>query len=172
MTYKDVYKVTDTAIHGFFEAHRVFSNFHLTKIYYDGLWYPSTENAYQAAKFDPSIRYKFTDIKPNESKTLGQSIHLTPEELINWDKIKRSVMMQVNTFKYSNDPECRVRLLATGNKLLEETNYWKDQYWGVYNEKGQNNLGKILMSIRGGWVDVLEVKPEPLENTNNTLFSL
>ena len=39
-------------------------------------------------------------------------------------------------------------LLDTGDKFIEETNWWKDQFWGVYNGVGENNLGKILMRIR------------------------
>jgi predicted NAD-dependent protein-ADP-ribosyltransferase YbiA (DUF1768 family) len=38
--------------------------------------------------------------------------------------------------------------LATGNDYLEETNTWKDSFWGVYNGIGTNWLGKILMEER------------------------
>jgi predicted NAD-dependent protein-ADP-ribosyltransferase YbiA (DUF1768 family) len=45
-------------------------------------------------------------------------------------------------------PELSKMLLSTGNKYIEETNTWGDTYWGVCNGVGENNLGKILMSIR------------------------
>ena len=39
-------------------------------------------------------------------------------------------------------------LLSTGDKYLEETNHWKDTYYGVCDGVGKNVLGKILMSVR------------------------
>ncbi len=46
------------------------------------------------------------------------------------------------------DPELRAALLATGNRYLEETNWWGDTFWGVCNGAGENRLGMILMAIR------------------------
>jgi hypothetical protein len=40
-------------IHGFFGDYRWLSNFHSCPVYFDGLLYPSSENAYQAAKLSP-----------------------------------------------------------------------------------------------------------------------
>ena len=42
----------------------------------------------------------------------------------------------------------REMLLETGDKYIEETNYWKDTYWGVCDGIGENNLGKIIMATR------------------------
>jgi predicted NAD-dependent protein-ADP-ribosyltransferase YbiA (DUF1768 family) len=42
----------------------------------------------------------------------------------------------------------RERLLATKNMMLIEGNDWHDTYWGVCLGRGQNMLGKILMSVR------------------------
>jgi predicted NAD-dependent protein-ADP-ribosyltransferase YbiA (DUF1768 family) len=42
----------------------------------------------------------------------------------------------------------RSKLIATGTNYLEETNYWHDDYWGVYNGKGENHLGRLLMVVR------------------------
>ena len=43
------------------------------------------------------------------------------------------------------------RLLETGNEELQEGNRWGDTYWGISltTDQGENNLGKILMVIRG-----------------------
>jgi predicted NAD-dependent protein-ADP-ribosyltransferase YbiA (DUF1768 family) len=42
------------------------------------------------------------------------------------------------------------RLIATGECKLINGNHKKETYWGVdlYSWKGENNLGKILMTIR------------------------
>ena len=39
-------------------------------------------------------------------------------------------------------------LKATGDAVLVEGNWWRDDFWGVYEGKGQNILGKILMIVR------------------------
>jgi predicted NAD-dependent protein-ADP-ribosyltransferase YbiA (DUF1768 family) len=50
--------------------------------------------------------------------------------------------------KFSQNPELAKKLLATGDRYLEETNWWGDKIWGVYRGEGQNLLGKIIMDTR------------------------
>ena len=145
--YKNVYKVTDDGIFGFFEEHRFLSNYHLMDIWYEGRLYPSTENAYQAAKFPESLRGKFQDITPAESKVLGWSLKLSKESQEKWNSKRLGVMKELQEIKYS-DPVVQKMLMETGCKYLEETNYWMDVFYGVYNSKGENHLGKILMVVR------------------------
>lgn len=145
--YKNVYKVKPHGIFGFFEEHRFLSNFHLIDIEYEGRVYPSTENAYQAAKFPDILRSKFQDITPNEAKNLGRELKLSKDETERWNSKRISVMMELQEQKFRN-PSLRKKLLETGGVYLEETNYWCDVFWGVYNSKGENNLGKILMEVR------------------------
>jgi predicted NAD-dependent protein-ADP-ribosyltransferase YbiA (DUF1768 family) len=45
-------------------------------------------------------------------------------------------------------PELKEKLLSTGDVYIEEGNSFGDTDWGTVNGVGQNNLGKILMSIR------------------------
>lgn len=33
-------------------------------------------------------------------------------------------------------------------KIINEGNQWQDDYWGIVNGEGQNNLGIILMQVR------------------------
>ena len=53
--------------------------------------------------------------------------------------------------KFTQHDDLKALLLATGDANLEEGNTWNDTFWGVdlANGCGQNNLGKILMKIRG-----------------------
>jgi len=50
--------------------------------------------------------------------------------------------------KFSQNPELAKKLVATGDRYLEETNWWGDKIWGVYRGEGQNLLGKIIMDAR------------------------
>lgn len=137
--------VTENGIYGFFGEYRFLSNFHLAEVKLDGRTYPATENAYMAAKtLDQNLRDKFASIKPNEARRLGQTIELRSD----WEDIKYSVMLGVNLYKYTHHKDLLVLLKNTAPKYLEETNYWGDKYWGVCKNEGQNNLGKVLMTIR------------------------
>lgn len=132
-------------VKGFFGKYRFLSNFHLAEVYFEGLKYPSTEHAYQAAKsLDENIRKEFLELTCAKAKNKGQEILMRED----WDIIKYDVMFSVVYDKFFRHKDLRQLLLETGDKYLEETNHWNDTYWGVCNGKGQNNLGKILMQVR------------------------
>ena len=57
-------------------------------------------------------------------------------------------MYDVLISKFTLTPELKEKLLQTGSKYLEETNYWNDTYWGVCDGKGKKTLGELLMKIR------------------------
>ena len=67
-----------------------------------------------------------------------------------WDDVKFKIMEQVVYEKFTQNPTLAQDLLNTGDRILKEGNYWKDLYWGVdlKTGEGENNLGKILMSLR------------------------
>ena len=132
-------------IKGMFGQYSYMSNYHLVPIIYEGVEYPSTENAYQAAKsLDPEIRKQFINITPSEAKKLGKKIPMRSD----WDDVKYQVMLDICTYKFSNNSDLKEALLSTRDKYISEENHWNDTYWGVCNGIGQNNLGKILMGIR------------------------
>lgn len=132
-------------VKGFFGKYRFLSNFHLAEVYFEGLKYPSTEHAYQAAKsLDENIRKEFLELTCSKAKNKGQEILMRED----WDIIKYDVMFSVVYDKFFRHKDLRQLLLETGDKYLEETNHWNDTYYGVCNGKGQNNLGNILMQVR------------------------
>lgn len=133
----------DNNIKGFFGDYRWLSNYHLVDIEYDGLIYPSTEHAYQAAKFLTN-REDFLELSCLDARLKGQSNK--PRD--NWNCMKYSVMFEVILYKFKHNTDLKNKLLETGSKYLEETNHWNDTYYGVCNGIGENNLGKILMKIR------------------------
>jgi len=135
----------DKNIKGFFYQYRWMSNFHLCEIPFIGLNFPSTENAYMAAKsMDMSTQIKFQTLDAKEAKKLGRQIELRPD----WEQIKYDIMYHVNLVKYTKHDDLREKLFATGDKYLEETNWWGDRIWGVCQGTGQNHLGRTLMKIR------------------------
>ena len=135
----------DSNIKGWFGEYRFLSNFHICSIPHNGMIFASTESAYMAAKTERIVdKLMFTNILPIEAKSLGMKVPLKA----NWESIKLQVMYDVNLTKYLQHSDLREKLLATGDKYLEETNWWNDQYWGVCNGKGENMLGKTLMKVR------------------------
>lgn len=128
-------------VKGFFGEYRFLSNFWPAKVIFDGVTYPTVENAYQAAKVEKHLRFGFLS-SPGEAKKLGQTLTLRP----GWKSIKLEIMYKLCQQKFSQSP-LKEKLLATEG-LLEETNDWGDRYWGVCDGIGENHLGKILMRIR------------------------
>lgn len=142
---KALYKVTDDKIEGFFREHRDLSNFGSQSVEYEGLVYKSREAAYQAAKSDSYVvRLRFTTLSPSDAKREGRLIALRKD----WDTIKDEIMYDIIRKCVHTHDDLKTLLLSTGDKYLEETNWWRDQYWGVYQGKGENMLGKTLMKIR------------------------
>lgn len=140
-----IYQVTDTHIYGFFKEHRFLSNFEVCDVEFEGKTYPSSEAAYHAAKvIDPNERIPFMTDSPTQAKKRGQNVKLRD----NWDKIKDEIMEGILRQKFTTHTYLRNKLLATGDKYLEETNWWGDRYWGVCMGVGQNKLGLTLMKIR------------------------
>lgn len=135
----------DEVVKGFFLKYRFLSNFELGDVIYEGIKYPSSENAYQAAKsLDLEIRNQFVNISPNESKKLGRKVDVRED----WEEVKYGIMYQIVLDKFSRNYQLGDLLIETGDKYLEETNHWKDKIWGVCDGVGKNWLGKILMDVR------------------------
>lgn len=115
--------------------------------------YPTVEHAYQAAKtLGRKMRKRIRDAEtPGRAKQLGGTAVLRPA----WDDIKLNVMRDLVWQKFTEDPDLRAKLLATGDAELVEGNTWGDTFWGVDLDKGrgENHLGKILMETRQKIVD-------------------
>ncbi len=108
--------------------------------------YPYSENAYQASKFENiNIRQQFQNIDFKDAIYLAWKLknHIR----MDWESVKTQRMKSILTQKFQN-PTLKTLLEETQNKYLEETNHWKDTFWGVCDGIGENILGKILMEIR------------------------
>lgn len=134
-------------IDSFSGEYRFLSNFYQAEVEFEGMMYPSTEHAYQAAKtLDLKSRAMFQGGTAGQAKRLGQVIILRDD----WtnDNVKISVMYAVLLDKFTRHQDLRKQLIATSPNELIEGNTWNDAFWGVCDGKGKNHLGKLLMSIR------------------------
>jgi ribA/ribD-fused uncharacterized protein len=159
MSMFDKYKLymehNDEKILGFFENYRFLSNFHKCDVYYEGHLYPSSEHAYQAAKYPLSKRTIFLDMDVSASvaKKFGADKNIPDFDIKEWDEKKYEIMCTIVFEKFYRNKDLRKGLLFTEDRYLEETNHWGDHYWGVCEGYGENNLGKILMKVRKFWID-------------------
>ena len=122
------------------------SNFFPIKIEYDGIVYPSVENAYQAGKLiNKKDRELFIDITPGKAKRLWrnyQTYNLTEEFRLN-------LMYQLLSIKFNQEP-FKTQLIATGDCYIQEGNRFSDTFFGycLKTNQGKNMLGHLIMQIR------------------------
>lgn len=127
-------------------AFHFLSNFYAAPVVYEGMEYPTSEHAYQAAKTLDIIQRQNVADQPTPAlaKRYGKAVSMRP----NWDEIKVRVMCEIVDAKFTQNPKLAEMLLATEDAELVEGNTWGDTYWGVCDGVGENWLGKILMGVR------------------------
>lgn len=141
-------------IEGFRGEYGFLSNFHTASIAIDGMYYPTTEHAYQALKFgDDSVREYIANLPtPGKAKQFGQTEHESKIPRSQWREMSLRAMRDVNEAKFEI-PDLRQKLLSTHNMEIYEVNDWNDKFWGCdANLNGENHLGRILMDIRANIV--------------------
>src|SRR3990167_106939 len=129
-------------------AYGCFSNFsrHPVKIWKET--YPTSEHAFQAAKF-AGTKYAADVRKPKapaEAARLGRDRSLPLRK--DWESVKVGIMKEVLVAKFSQHEGLKKTLLETADAtLVEHTD--RDAYWGDGgNGKGKNMLGRLLMEVR------------------------
>ena len=136
----------------FDEQYAFLSNFYPCTILYNGVIFPSLENAYQAVKYigedDLNVYQEFAGFTPGKAKRKGKKLPLRND----WDMVKLEVMEELLRIKFA-DEVLKRQLLSTGEKELIEDNDWHDNFWGSCScekcgNRGMNNLGKLLMKLR------------------------
>lgn len=151
----------DKEIKGFFGDYRWLSNFKDSPVWYEELEYPSVECAFQAQKIVRQQRGSFTTMTAAESKKMWKLEKFTKiYQGEHWDKIKSDIMAALVFNKFYQTHHLRNLLINTGEKYLEETNHWHDNFWGhcvcqkCQNIFKKNELGKILMKVRAFWTNL------------------
>ena len=130
----------------FREKYAFLSNFYDAPVIFRGKYYPTSEHAYQAAKFtDENIQEEIRRCStPGQSKRLAR--RYADRIVDNWNDVKKSIMYSILCEKFKH-PELKRKLLEVDEPIVEENN-WGDTYWGVCDGEGENHLGKILTRIK------------------------
>lgn len=131
---------------------RFLSNFWMCKIVFDGMNFPSSEHAFQAAKsLDATVRLEIAELEtPGHAKRYGRGLVLPTD----WEDTKYTMMKKILRSKFTISKELHEKLIATGDRQLVEYNNWHDNEWGdctcenCKGKIGKNLLGKALMEIR------------------------
>lgn len=149
--YRDGKLSTDGTVAAFYEREFYpFSNFSSFQVEWRGKLWPTSEHAYQAARY-------YDAMPANVHKILRmRSAHEAYDFMLNnrdterpdWFNEKRDVMKDILRHKIIQNPYVRKKLLETGNaKIVEDSPV--DPYWGWGpNKDGANNLGTIWMELR------------------------
>lgn len=125
-----------------------FSNFASFPILVDGKVWPTTEHYFQGQKFagtehEEQIRL---EISPMKAARMGRDRKRPLRS--DWDEVKDEIMRSALHAKFTQHPELKSLLLATGEAIIvehtENDNYWGDGRDGT----GRNMLGIMLMEIR------------------------
>lgn len=126
------------------------SNFHQEPVTVNGVVFKTSEHAYQAlkAKTQEDFERVRSAKTPGEAKRLGRIIDIVDD----WDQIKIDVMTVIIEAKFAKGHLAQ-KLIDTAPMYLEEGNTWQDCFWGVCGGKGENWLGKILMTVREQLID-------------------
>ena len=126
--------------------YRFLSNFFPCDVEYEGLTYPSSEHAFQAAKSTNKVYRREMQgcLDGATAKAKGRSVAMRP----GWSQMRVGVMFEIVWNKFHSNLTLRSDLIRTGNMTLIEGNDWNDQFWGVSRNIGQNWLGNILMNVR------------------------
>lgn len=128
---------------------------------YDGIIFKTSENFYQAMKMPKDrkdLRSEIAAMNPFKAKLAVRDKKRYPWRA-DWTKeLSIKVMRYILWIKFAEGTSWAKKLLATGDEQIVEFNNWGDEFWGwdIRTQKGENNLGKILMSIREGLAQNLQ----------------
>lgn len=128
----------------------VFDNFSSFQIEYDGFLWPTSEHAFQAAKFKDCAPEIFQQILNARSAHDAQKIARENKFIRNpeWEELKETKMKEILICKVEQHPYVLKKLLDSGDREIIEDS-WRDAEWGWgRNRDGENKLGKIWMEIR------------------------
>lgn len=132
-----------------------FSNFSAFAVEWNGRAWPTSEHAYQAAKFDDPAIVEAIATAPSAHAALKLAEVHAASIRPSWPEEKRAVMKEICRAKLDQHEYVQRTLERSGNTPLVEDSP-KDSYWGCGADgNGENHLGVIWMELRE------ELRPEP-----------
>jgi len=149
--FRDSKLITDGLMVGFYEREfYVFSNFSSFQVEWMGYLWPTSEHAYQAARFfdrSPEYVQKIKDSRSaHEAFEIAQGNKQYQRD--NWEAIKTEVMLEICRHKLQQNPYVWHKLELTNDEHLVEDSP-VDSFWGWgADRQGRNELGKVWMKLR------------------------
>ena len=134
------------------------SNFYASPIELKGKTWPTTEHYFQAQKVaGTKWETKIRKCKaPMDAALMGRRKDLPLRS--DWEQVKDDVMREAIHAKFTQHPDLKEKLLATGDEYLIEHTV-KDKYWADAGDgSGKNMLGKILVEERAKLRETLKAK--------------
>ncbi|MDB5185506.1 MAG: hypothetical protein JWL85_29, partial [Candidatus Saccharibacteria bacterium] len=131
------------------DKYYTFDNFSPHAVEYEGKIFPTSEHAYQAAKFtSDEIREAIRGARsPLQAKELA-NVKYKNDKDPDWDSKKVDVMERVLRAKLTQHFEVAEALERSRSEELAE-NSPVDYFWGIGADgTGQNMLGKLWMKLR------------------------
>ena len=102
------------------------------------------EAAFHASKC-PARASEFEGLLGRDAKELGKKIK--PKEMRpDFNEKRLEILKDILRAKFSN-PQLAMQLATIEGAITFDNNY-HDIYWGLYNGRGQNKLGKLLTEVR------------------------
>jgi ribA/ribD-fused uncharacterized protein len=139
---------TDERICFYEQDFYIFSNFSSFMLEWDGKLWPTSEHAYQAARFaDPEVKELIRNMRSAHDALKYMEAN-RDKSMPGWADTKLSVMKRILFAKVEQHPYVKKKLLDSGDRELVE-NSWRDSFWGWGpNKDGANHLGKLWMEVR------------------------
>jgi len=110
----------------------------------DGITYTNAEAAFWSQRIkDKKARNKLSRLSAMKARAKA----LQAEPIDDWDETKDDILKRILEIKFK-DESLRKKLLSTGDAMILNNNTYRDEYYGIYNGKGKNILGKMLMELR------------------------
>lgn len=131
--------------------HYGFANFSYHPVVYKGKTYPTSEHLFQSFKFQkfrPEIAEHIRTYSDKPSVAFSEARQYQDEVRSDWNQMKIEKMDITLWHKFTQHPDLKAELLATGDaELVEDSD--KDGFWGVGPDgRGRNELGKALERLR------------------------
>lgn len=130
------------------ETYGFLSNFFHAPIDVEDKCWLTSEHYYQAQKFINTTISDEIHQCQSPDMAFALSRYYQSEVRPDWDEVRLEVMSFVVNEKFNQHPTLAYQLIGTGDMKLTEHSH-KDAFWGDGgNGLGDNQLGKILMSVR------------------------
>ncbi|KAJ7837966.1 hypothetical protein B0H14DRAFT_2310687, partial [Mycena olivaceomarginata] len=129
-----------------------FTNHSPHPVTYNGKRYPTSEHLYQAFKFmdnRPDIAEGIRTVSESSCAAVKYSGARKAHQHPDWDRMNIAKMEIATWHKFSQNADIKQKLLETGDAEL--VHHTTNDLWGVgKDEKGRNELGKVLERVRAG----------------------